>query len=103
MAMDHRDEAIITGTPIVEIWDGEMVSGDDKLLMLSDLSKQLKARNIIERSPQALYRWSVQGFRAKDTGQRVRLRTHMVGRYMHSSVRWVKEFLAYQESAGSSS
>lgn len=95
--------AILTGTPLVQVWKETTGDEDDKLQMLSDLSKSLKEKSVIDRTPQTLYVWCARGIRMKDSDQRIKLRNHMVGRYMHSSVRWVKEFLAYQTSEGSSS
>lgn len=103
--MDSPDDQtfIVTGTPLIEVWEETTGSEEDKLRMLSELSLELNRRGVIDRTPQTLYAWCVRGIRLNDSDKYIRLRRKMIGRYMHSSVRWVKEFLSYQSSGGSSS
>jgi len=71
-----------------------MPAGENELLTLAELSRELRNRRIIKRSRRTLYSWCNVGVAFED--RVVLLKTQRIGKCYYSSIQWFLDFLAAQ-------
>jgi len=71
-------------------------SGDDLLITLAELSRELKKRDILLVPADTLRRWCNDGVSAYHGGHRVFLTHQKIGRWFYSSVNRLELFLSEQ-------